>query len=272
MTRHLTNVLLLSLVILLASNLLLNGVTPAQLGITKTPYIHGQKWRVHDMQRPQPKVVDPANRQEAVPPPPDALVLFNGENLDQFRNKEMHIENGAMIMGKGGQETIESFGDIQLHVEWSTPNPPQAEGQNRGNSGIQFMGLYEIQVLDSYQNPTYADGQAGALYGQHPPMVNASKPPGQWQTYDIFFRAPRFKEDKSLKSPAYVTVVHNGVLVQLHHPYLGPSRWRANTEYQHHAEKLPLSLQWHRSEVRYRNIWVRPLDEYNAIDATSQKH
>lgn len=270
MVRYLYAILLLALVILLAANLVTNTVTPTQLGITNTAPVHGQKWRVHDMQRPQPKVVAPANGEAPVLPPSDAVVLFNGENLDQFRNKELRIENGAMIMGPGGQETIEAYGDIQLHVEWSAPNPPQEEGQDRGNSGILLMGLYELQVLDSYQSSTYPDGQAAALYGQHPPMVNASKAPGQWQTYDIFFRAPRFNDDKTLASPAYATVVHNGVLVQFHHPYLGPARWRSNTQYHYHAEKLPLSLQWHRSPVRYRNIWIRPLDEYNALDAASQ--
>ena len=270
--RYLVPVLLLVLVILLGANLITETVTPAQLGLTRTPLIQGQKWRVHDMQRPQPKVVVPANGDEPVPPPSDAIVLFDGKNFDHFRNKDLLIEDGAMVMGPGGQETVDPFGDVQLHVEWTAPDPPQDDGQNRGNSGIVLMGLYEVQVLDSYQSPTYPDGQAAALYGQHPPMVNASKAPGRWQTYDIFFRAPRFAADESLVSPAYVTVVHNGVLVQLHHPYLGPPRWRSNSQYRHHAEKLPLALQWHRSPVRYRNIWIRPLDEYNALDEAARSN
>lgn len=271
MRRQVTTILLFVLVILLAANLLTGSVTPTQLGIKNTPLVHGQKWRVHDMRRPQPKVVEPANGEQPAQPPSDAVVLFNGESLDQFSNKQLQIDNGAMIMGPGGQQTIAAFGDIQLHIEWSAPSPSQGEGQNRGNSGIKLMGLYEVQVLDSYQSQTYPDGQAAALYGQHPPMVNASKAPGQWQTYDIFFRAPRFNEDKSLQSPAYVTVVHNGVLVQLHQPYLGTSRWRENAQYEYHTEKLPLSLQWHGSPVKYRNIWLRPLDEYNTLDAASQQ-
>lgn len=271
MKRQVTTILLLVLVILLAANLFTGTVTPTQLGIKNTPLIHGQKWQVHDMRRPQPKVVEPASGEQPAQPPSDAVVLFNGESLDQFSNKQLQIDNGTMIMGPGGQQTIAAFGDIQLHIEWSAPNPPQGEGQDRGNSGIQLMGLYEVQVLDSYQSQTYPDGQAAALYGQHPPMVNASKAPGQWQTYDIFFRAPRFNEDKNLQSPAYVTVVHNGVLVQLHQPYLGRSRWRENAQYEYHAEKLPLSLQWHGSPVKYRNIWLRPLDEYNTLDAASQQ-
>lgn len=255
---------------LLAANLMTDAVTPSQLGLTKNPHITGQKWRVHDMDRPQPKAVQTAALGEPSPPPSDAIVLFNGDNLEQFVNQSLRIEDGAMIIGKGGQQTIDSYGDIQLHVEWVSPNPPINEGQNRGNSGILLMGLYEVQVLDSYQSPSYADGQAGAMYGQQPPMVNASKPPGEWQSYDIFFRAPRFNDDKTLQSPAYVTVVHNGVLVQFNQPFLGPAGWRRNTSYQYHNAKLPLQLQWHRSEVKYRNIWLRPLDSYNALDEASK--
>lgn len=267
-----TTILLLIVGVLLGANLMLDAVTPSQLGITDTPMIHGQKWRVHDRDRPQPKVVVPATGDKSVPPPSDAIVLFNGENLDQFTNKTLTIENGAMVMGRGGQKTVDSYGDIQLHVEWASPNPPEKEDQNRGNSGIKLMGRYEVQVLDSYQNPTYADGQAGAIYGLHPPMVNASKAPGQWQSYDIFFRAPRFNEDQTIASPAYVTVVHNGVLVQFHEAFQGPPRWRSNTQYKYHQAKLPLEFQWHQSPVRYRNIWLRPLDEYNALDAASRAH
>lgn len=255
---------------LLVANLMTDTVTLSQLGLTKNPHISGQKWRVHDVDRPLPKVVQTAALAEPLRPPSDAIVLFNGDNLDQFVNKSLLIENDAMIMGKGGQQTIDSYGDIQLHVEWASPNPPIAEGQNRGNSGIILMGLYEVQVLDSYQSPTYADGQAAALYGQHPPMVNASKPSGEWQSYDIFFRAPRFNDDETLQSPAYITVVHNGVLVQFNQPFLGPAGWRRNTTYQYHSAKLPLQLQWHRSEVKYRNIWLRPLDSYNALDEASK--
>lgn len=259
--NKLTLILLLVVILLLGANLKLGGVTPAQLGLAETPLIPGQKWRMHDRDRPMPDVVIPGDQTLLASPPSDATVLFDGTDLEHFQNQDLKIENGAMIMGKGGQQTIAAFGDIQLHIEWSSPRPPQGEDQNRGNSGIKLMGLYEIQVLDGYQNATYADGLQGALYGQYPPMVNASKPPGEWQSYDIYFRAPRFNEDQSLKTPAYVTVVHNGVLVQHHRAFLGPTRWRNNSGYRYHESKLPLSLQWHQSPVRYRNIWVRPIEE-----------
>ena len=166
-----------------------------------------------------------------------------------------------MVMGEGGQRTLESFGDVQLHIEWASPNPPVGNGQNRGNSGVIFMGLYEVQVLDSYQSETYADGQGAAIYGVQPPLVNVSRPPGKWQSYDIYFRAPVFNEDGGLHSPAIVTVMHNGILVQSEQAYNGPSTWRRNGTYEAHKEKLPLELQWHNGAVRYRNIWVRPLSE-----------
>jgi len=268
--NKLTVILLLVVISLLAANLQPAGVTPAQLGITDPPFIHDQEWRMHDRDRPQPEIVVPGDQSLPVAPPSDAIVLFDGTDLEHFQNQDLEIEDGAMVMGKGGQQTIASFGDIQLHVEWSSPRPPRGDDQNRGNSGIKLMGLYEIQVLDGYQNATYADGLQGALYGQYPPMVNASKPPGEWQSYDIYFKAPRFKEDKSLDAPAYVTVVHNGVLIQHHRAFLGPTRWRARSKYEYHASKLPLSLQWHQSPVRYRNIWVRPLDQHYTSEEGGQ--
>jgi hypothetical protein len=226
-----------------------------------TPQITGQQWRVHDTSRPQPKIVSPGDSLGVVTPPVDAQVLFDGSNLDHFANKSLSIENGAMVMGAGSQQTLDGFGDVQLHLEWASPNPPAGNGQNRGNSGVIFMGLYEVQVLDSYQSETYPDGQAGAVYGVQPPLVNASRPPGEWQSYDIDFEAPVFDTDGSLLSPAYVTVVHNGVLVQDKQAYNGPSTWRRNGVYEAHKPKLPLHLQWHASSVRYRNIWVRPLPQ-----------
>jgi hypothetical protein len=256
-------------IVLLAANLMPGAVISSQVSLFDTPTIPGQKWRVHDRARPQPKVVKPGDADKPGAPPSDAIVLFNVDNLNQFSNKDLLIVDGAMIMGPGGQETNEAFGDIQLNMDWSSPIPPLGGGQDRGKIGIQLMGLYEVQVLDSFQNPTYADGVAGAVYGQQPPMVIATTEPGHWQTYDIFFRAPRFNQDHSLRLPAYVTVIHNGVLVQFHQAFLGPTRWRRNTSYQYHAQKLPLSLQWHGSPVRYRNIWVRPLEEYNAPDPES---
>ena len=226
-----------------------------------TPQITGQQWRVHDTSRPQPEIVSPGDSLGMVVPPAGSQVLFDGSSLDHFSNQSLAIENGAMVMGVGGQGTLDGFGDVQLHVEWASPNPPAGNGQNRGNSGVIFMGLYEVQVLDSYQNETYPDGQAGALYGVRPPSVNVSRPPGEWQSYDIDFEAPVFNADGSLRSPAYATVVHNGVLVQHKQAYNGPSTWRRNGRYEAHKSKLPLRLQWHGSPVRYRNIWVRSLHQ-----------
>jgi 3-keto-disaccharide hydrolase len=172
------------------------------------------------------------------------------------------VENGYMevVAGKGAIHTREVFGDCQLHLEFSTP-PPKGEGQGRGNSGLFFMDLYEVQVLDSYENDTYPDGQAGAVYGQQPPLVNASRPAGEWQTYDVVFRRPRFDAGGSLASPARVTVFHNGVLVQDGTQPTGPTTWRARPGYAAHADALPISLQDHGNPMRFRNIWLRPLDD-----------
>ncbi len=155
--------------------------------------------------------------------------------------------------------TKQEFGDCQLHLEFATPTPPKGRDQGRGNSGVLFFGRYEIQVLDSFENLTYPDGQAAAIYGQYPPLVNASRPPGQWQSYDIVFTAPRFTEEGPLESPAYVTMFHNGVLVHNHRAPLGPMKFRGLAPYAPHGPKGPLMLQDHTNPVRYRNIWVREL-------------
>ncbi|MGB6682272.1 MAG: DUF1080 domain-containing protein, partial [Candidatus Acidiferrum sp.] len=155
--------------------------------------------------------------------------------------------------------TKQAFGDCQLHVELREPTPPHGESQERGNSGVFLMGLYEVQVLDSYENKTYADGQASALYGQYPPLVNASRPPGQWQWYDIVFHGPRFGPGGKLLRKAHVTVFHNGVLVQDNVELTGPTENGARPPYKAHPEKLPLALQDHGDPVRFRNIWIREL-------------
>jgi hypothetical protein len=258
---------ILTLSIVLAIGIAIGYVTHFMSG--QTPLIYGQKWHVHDLNRTQPKIVTPAALDNPGAPPSDAIVLFDGTNLDSFDNKELEINDGAMIMAMGNQQTSDSFGDVQLHIEWASPYPSDNTGQNKGNSGVIFMGLYEVQVLNSYQSETYPDGQAGAVYGVHPPMVNAMRPSNEWQSYDIFFRAPRFNDDGSLDTSAHVTVVHNGVLVQFNQIYNGPSEWRKNGVYKPHADKLPLKFQWHNSPVKYRNIWVRPLDEYNKLDDES---
>jgi hypothetical protein len=227
-------------------------------------------WPIHSTSRPQPPVVDPGPFRGPASPPSDAVVLFDGRSLDNWRAADdstkparWRVRDGYMevVPGTGWIATRQGFGDVQLHVEWMTPAPPSGEGQNRGNSGIFLMERYEVQVLDSYRNTTYPDGQAGAMYGQYPPLVNASRPPGEWQTYDIVFLAPRFDGSGRLVRPARVTVFHNGVLVQNAATLTGPSAHRERPSYSAHAEALPLSLQDHGQPVRYRNIWVRPVRE-----------
>jgi hypothetical protein len=229
------------------------------------------KWTQHDRKRPLPPVVAPgeaSTQEQAGQPPSDAVVLYNGHDLSNWESVEggparwkpesSYFEVGP---GTGDIQTKQTFGDCQLHVEWATPSPPHGEDQDRGNSGVFLMGLYEIQVLDSYESKTYADGQAAAVYGQYPPLVNASRPPGQWQTYDIIWHGPRFEPNGNLLRPAYVTVLHNGVLVQDHVPLSGPTGHHVRPPYKAGPDKLPLRLQDHDHPVRFRNIWVRELRE-----------
>jgi len=199
-------------------------------------------------------------------PPSDAVILFNGRDLSGWvtakgASPRWKVVDGAMeAVPKGGAiQTQKAFGDCQLHIEWATPTPPRGKDQNRGNSGVFLMGKYEIQVLDSYDNVTYADGQAAAVYGQYPPLVNASRPPGEWQVYDIVFRRPQFSADGRVLKPARVTVFHNGVVVQDNVELLGPTANKRRVPYEAHASELPLSLQDHSHPVRFRNIWYRPL-------------
>ena len=228
------------------------------------------KWKIHDPNRPLPPIVDPGtvSTQQAVGrAPSDAVVLFDGKDLSKWVDKDgkparWKVENGYMevVANTGYIFTRDSFGDCQLHVEFSEPTPPRGESQERGNSGVFLQGLYEIQVLDSYENKTYADGQASAVYGQYPPQVNASRPPGQWQTYDIIFHGPRFSGDR-LTRPARVTVLHNGVLMQDNVELTGPTAHGERPRYKPGPDKLPLALQDHGNPVRYRNIWIRQLHE-----------
>jgi hypothetical protein len=168
------------------------------------------------------------------------------------------VEDGAIVIrgGKGDILSKDEFGDCQLHIEWSAPEPARGRDQGRGSSGVMFFGRYEIQVLDNFENITYPDGQAAAVYGQTPPLVNVCRRPGQRQSYDIAFTAPHFREDGSLQSPAYVTVLHNGVLVQNHTALIGPMSFRALPKYQKHGPKGPVLLQDHGGPVRYLTIWV----------------
>ncbi len=227
------------------------------------------RWKIHDPNRPLPPVIDPgtASTQDSPGrPPSDATVLFDGKDLSKWVHKDgsapkWKVESGyAEVVAKTGYiYTREAFGDCQLHVEFAEPVPPKGESQERGNSGVFLMGLYEIQVLDSYENKTYADGQAAAVYGQYPPLANAARAPGQWQTYDIVFHGPRFANDGKLLRPARVTVLHNGVLVQDNVELSGPTEHGERPPYKAHPEKLPLALQDHGDPVRYRNIWLREL-------------
>lgn len=200
--------------------------------------------------------------------PSDAVVLFDGTNFDAWEPEVpgaplWKIEDGAMLVvpreKASGLKTKRSFGDVQLHVEFRTPAEIEGKSQGRGNSGIFLMGRYEVQVLDSWENPTYVNGQLGSIYKQHPPLVNPARPPGEWQTYDIVFIAPRFAADGTVTSPARFTVFLNGVLVQHNVEVKGTTTWRGQPQYTPHAAKEPLSLQDHQDFVAYRNIWVREI-------------
>jgi hypothetical protein len=236
-------------------------------GYTDTPRLPNSPWRVHDDNRPRPRVVTPGKFDELVTAPSDAIVLFDGRGLDAWQSEKggsagWKVENGyaEVVGGSGDIVTKQKFGDCQLHVEFREPAPPTGKSQERGNSGVFLAGLYEIQILDSYDNLTYADGQAGAVYGQSPPLVNASRPPGEWQTYDIVYTSPRFANGK-LARPGYVTVFHNGVLVQNHTQLLGATVHHALPKSVVHDVEMPLKLQDHGMPVRFRNIWIRPLLE-----------
>lgn len=249
-------------------------------GFTDTPFQPYGKWRVHDANRPLPPVVTPGTPSTQEQPgkaPSDAIVLFDGSDLSHWLTRDRQgnirpaawkVENGYIeVMPRSGSIfSKEKFGDCQIHIEWATPAEITGSGQGRGNSGIMIMGRYEIQVLDSYENITYADGQAGAMYGQYPPRVNASRPPGEWQTYDIIFEAPKFEGSKLVKK-AYVTVFHNGVLLHHRQPFLGQVVWKQVATYQPHESEGHLLLQDHGDKVRFRNIWVRRLGSYDGSES-----
>jgi hypothetical protein len=220
-------------------------------GLAQTgEYLSGIKWE-------EPPVVAPGKTE--ADPPSDAIVLFDGKDLSAWENGENWIvKDGVAIIGKGDIRTKQSFGDCQLHIEWSAPDPPKGTGQGRGNSGVFLMDRYEVQVLDSYKDKTYFDGQASAIYKQTPPMVNAMRPPGEWNTYDIIWTAPRFRDDGTLESPAYITVLHNGVLTLNHFEVEGHTPFNQAPSYEMHG-KLPIHIQDHGDPVRFRNIWVREI-------------
>lgn len=220
----------------------------------------------HARDCPAPPVIDAGPGTEPAPPPTDAIVLFDGKDLSKWRGADgsptrWKVKNGYMEVaaGTGGIQTVQGFGDVQLHIEWASPAPPKGTDQDRGNSGVFLMGQYEVQVLDSWGNTTYPDGQAAAIYGQFPPLVNASRAPGEWQSYDIVFHRPRFRADGSLEQAATMTVFHNGVLVQDHRTLTGPTAHQSRPPFTAHPDQLPISLQDHGHPVRFRNVWVRRL-------------
>jgi len=239
-------------------------------GYSDTPKLPDSQWHVHDRERPQPAMIEPGTGNppaEAGTPPSDAIVLFNGKDLSGWTGgDEKGIENGCINVFKTGQLlSKQSFGDCQLHVEWATPAKADGGPMVWGNSGVFFLDKYELQIIESHDSYIYADGNAAAIYGQVPPLVNPSRKPGEWQSFDVVFTAPRFESDKpdaKLVKPAYFTVFHNGVLVQYHQAAFGPTGHRVLPRYDTpagHTTYGPIQLQKHGSAVLFRNIWVRPL-------------
>jgi len=241
------------------------------IGYTNTPMIPGTPWHVHDGLRPQPRIVTPAIAfSHLAPSPSDAVVLFDGTDLSQWTlpgsEAKWKVEHGYMevVPGSGSIRTKGKFADFQLHLEFATPAEVQGNSQGRGNSGILFNSIYEVQVLDNWENPTYPDGQCGGLYGQTPPLVNACKPPDDWQTYDIIFESPRWDEEKKLVKKANVTVIQNGVVLHHKREYSGTTPHQQNGNYDKpHPPEVYIELQDHHNPMRFRNIWLRRLGEYD---------
>lgn len=223
---------------------LFSGTTIAQ------EFKSGMEWS-------EPPIVTPGLTNDQ--PPSDAIVLFDGTDMAAWTGGEWKVEDGVVSASKGNVTTKQAFGDIQLHIEWSAPTKVKGNGQGRGNSGVFLMDRYEVQVLDSYDNGTYFDGQAGSVYKQTAPMVNAMRKPGEWNTYDLFWTAPTFKVSGDVETLACVTLVHNGVLVLNHFELYGPTNYLGPAQYRVHDTKAPIRLQDHGNPVRFRNIWVREL-------------
>ena len=248
------------------------------LGYKSTPQIPGTPWLVHDGDRPQPRVVTPgATFSLLAPPPSDAVVLFDGRDLSKWESTrggdpKWTVENGILEVAPatGNIRTKQRFADFQLHLEYAEPAVVSGKGQKRGNSGVLINGMYEVQILDSHDNPTYPDGQAGALYGQTPPLVNACKPPGEWQSYDIIWESPRWDAAGVLVKRAAVTVIQNGVVLHHRREFFGGTDGingfphKALGAYlKPHPPEVVLELQEHRDRVRFRNIWIRTLGDYD---------
>jgi hypothetical protein len=224
---------------------------------TASGSLSAQEWK-SGIEWLEPPLVTPGSTDDA--PPSDAIVLFDGTNLDAWQNGEKwKVQDGLAIPQETAITSKQNFGDIQLHLEWSAPTEIRGEGQGRGNSGCYLMGLYEVQVLDSFENPTYFDGQAGSIYKQTPPLANAMRKPGEWNYYDIIFNAPRFRSNGDVVKPGYVTLIQNGVLMLNHFELEGPTSFVEAPHYKPHAETGPISLQFHGDAVKFRNIWVREI-------------
>jgi len=223
-----------------------------------------QEWGVHDPARPRPAAVAPRPAEALAAlssPPADAILLFDGSDLAAWQSSIWKVENDYLEAVPKSAPLIsrQAFGSCHLHLEWRSPTPATGDGQNRGNSGVFLQGRYEVQVLDNYENTTYADGYAGAAYGQNPPRVDPCRPAGEWNTYDIFFRAPRFAANGSVTRRAAVTVLFNGVLVQDNFEFTGPTAHKKRPPYSAHPAEVPLELQEHGGRVRFRNIWIVPV-------------
>jgi hypothetical protein len=229
-----------------------------------------EQWHVHDPDRPQPPVAEPKYDGKPVPAPEGATVLFDGSSLDKWTNKEWKIdEDGAMLVTKKSQRSVDEFGDIQLHIEWMAPLGREGWGQKQGNSGVFLMNKYEVQVLNCWANRTYPDGMTGAIYGQQPPMFNACRKPGEWNAYDIYFKAPVFDGEK-LVSPAYITVILNGVTIHDNYEIKGTTFWRKPAAYEPHGPTGPIQLQAHGNPNKFRNIWVKPLEMKLGAEGSSR--
>jgi hypothetical protein len=256
----------------------INIFAQADLGYPNTPLIPGTPWHVHDGKRPQPRVVTPgATFSDLAPAPSDATVLFDGKDLSQWQSEDgspakWKLENGyvEVVPFSGGMRTIKKIADFQLHLEYAEPAEVKGTSQGRGNSGVLINNMYEVQILDSYNNPTYPDGQAGALYGQTPPLVNACRPPGAWQTYDIIFESPRWDAAGNLVKKANVTVIQNGVVLQHKRDYIGRTDGIGGVPHKAlgayttpHPPEVFIELQDHHNPVRFRNIWIRTIGDYD---------
>jgi hypothetical protein len=274
----------LSLLVLGAAALVY-AATQRGLGYSDTPIIPGTKWHVHDGDRPQPPIVTPGESfSHNAAPPSDAVALFDGKDLSKWQMSNgqparWNVANGYFESGRGGGiRTKDKFADFQLHMEFATPSQVNGTGQGPGNSGVLINGMYEVQILDNFNNKTYPDGQCGAMYGQAPPLVNACKGPGQWQTYDIIFESPRWDSDGKQVKNANVTVIQNGLVLHHKHDYFGATDGIGGVAHtalgayrQRHAPEVFIELQDHSNPVRFRNIWIRSLGEFDKEPSAESK-